>query len=104
MRRRHINAAVSIDDVFSIWRILHGMVPVSFGERNQTRAIEIHTIKVNEIWILVGVLPAGTKPDLPVFFVDLINPAQNKFSLRDLIFDSAFLRIHQVKMTPTVAF
>src|SRR5260370_718369 len=78
------------------------MVPVSFGERDQARAIKIHAIKVNEIRILIGVLAAGSEPDLAIVFIDLINPANNKFSLRNLVFDSPFLCIHEVKVTPTV--
>src|SRR5262245_35098927 len=79
------------------------MVPVAFCERDQARAVEIHAIKMNEIRILVRVLAAGSEPDLPIFFVNLIDPANDKLSFGYLVFNPPFLRIDQVKMPPTVA-
>src|SRR4051812_46683830 len=79
------------------------MVPISFRERDQTRAVKVHAVKLNEAWVLVGVLAPGPKPDLPFLFIDHVDAAQDKFPLRNLVLDRACPGIHQIEMSPPIA-
>ena len=45
-----------------------------------TASIEIHAIVVDEVGVLVLVPSTGTKPDLSLFFVDLVNVADDEFA------------------------
>src|SRR5207249_11849961 len=55
------------------------------------------------IGVLVIILAAGAKPNLPLLFINAVHAAHDPIALRDLILDSAFLRIDQIEMPPAVA-
>ena len=87
----------------SIGRVLNRVRAVAGGESDQAGAVEIDAIIVNEIRILIGIAAAGAKPDLPLLFVDPLDPADDEVSLGDLVFDGPFLGIDQIQMPPAVA-
>ena len=101
---RRIDAAVRVDQVLAIGRELHRVVAVAFGERDQTRAVEVHAVVMHEVRILIGILAAGVKPDLSFLLVDLVDAADNILARGDLILDAAVFDVEQVQVPPAVAF
>src|ERR1041385_4711103 len=104
MNGRLINTAIGIDDVFAVGRILDRVITVAFGEGGETGAIEVHAIEMDEVRILVGISPAGTEPNLAIFFVDAIDGADDKLAFGDLVRDFSSGDVNEVKMPPAIAF
>jgi len=104
MDRRKIDAAVSIDDVVAVGRVLNGVIAIALSEGNQAGAVEIHAAELDEVRVLIGIFSAGTKPDLTFFFVDAIDSANDELAFGDLLFDFAAGNIDEVEVPPSVAF
>ena len=83
---------------------MNGVIAVAFGQRNQAATIKANAVVMHEIRVLIAALPARAKPDLPVFFIDPIDPAHDEFAFGDLVFDRPVLEVDQVKVPPSVAF
>src|SRR5215467_12193586 len=79
------------------------MIALALGKRRQACAVEVDSIKLNEIGILTGVLSTGSKPNLTVLLIDSVNGADDVLPLCDLVLDPALLGVNQVKMPPAVA-
>src|SRR5436305_552836 len=66
-------------------------------------AIEVYPAMMNQIRVLIVKYAAGTKPNNPIGWIDGFDPANDPFALGDRILQSARLRIHKVKVPPSVA-
>ncbi len=74
MHRSHIHAAVGVDEITAIRRILDGVVSVTVGKGDQAGAVEVNPIEVHEVRVLVRILATGAEPDLSLFSSTLSMP------------------------------
>src|SRR5262249_45104697 len=102
---RQVHARVGVDEVLAARRELRAdraaaprasrasrgsffvglMVAVPFGQRDQTAAVEVDAVVVDEVRVLVGVLAAGPEPDLPLILVDAVHAADDVVPFGDLV-------------------
>src|SRR5262249_25098831 len=101
--RRQVYARIRIDQVLAVRGILDRVVAVPLGQRDQTGAVEVDAVVVDQVRVLVRVHAAGAKPDLPLLLVNAVDAADDPFAFGDLVLDDAGFGIDQVKLTPTVA-
>ena len=103
MDRGHVDAAVGVDEIPAIRRKLDRVAAVALGQGDQSGAVEIDAVVMDEVRILVGVLAAGAEPDLPLLLVDAVDAADDVRALGDLVLDLAGLGVDQVEVPPAVA-
>jgi hypothetical protein len=65
------------------------VVGIGFRKRRQASAVEIDPVVVNQVWILPRVHTACLEPDLPFFFIHLLNSPHDPIAFCDLILHSA---------------
>jgi hypothetical protein len=78
------------------------MTAVALGQRDQTGAVEIDAVVMDEIRVLPFVLAARPEPDLAVILVDPVDPADDPVAFGDRILDAALRAIDQVQVPPAV--
>src|SRR6267378_2194894 len=78
------------------------MVAVAFCQCDQTAAIEVDSIEVDEIGVLIRIPATRSEPDLPLLLINAINSTDHKLAFCNLVLDFPGLGVHEIKMTPTV--
>src|SRR5262245_4859822 len=101
MYGRRIHTAVGVNDVFTIGRVLDGMVAIGLGEGDKAGAVEVNAIEVDKIGVLIRIFAAGAEPDLAVLLVNTVDASDDELTCGDRVLDLAFFRINQVEMTPS---
>src|SRR5262249_11343573 len=79
------------------------MVRIRFCERNQTGAVEIDPVVMDEIRILPGIHPARLEPDLVLLSVDFFNPSHGPLAPGYLVLNFSAHTIVKVQVIPAVA-
>ena len=80
------------------------VVSVAFGQRRESRAVEVHSTEVHVIRILLRPDAARAEPDLPTFVIHAFHAAHDPLATGNLVLDFAGFCIVKVKMIPAVAF
>src|SRR4051794_34162962 len=80
------------------------MIAIAFGQRHQTRAVEVNAIELNEVGILIRISSPGPKPNLSFFFVNAIDAAHDKLAFGNLVLDLSSSDIDEIEMAPAIAF
>src|SRR5262245_12119158 len=78
------------------------MRSIAGGQSHEAGPIKVHTIKMDQIRILVRVPTRGAKPDLTLLFIDALDSADDEVALGDLTLDRPFLGIDQIQMPPAI--
>ena len=56
MNGRHVDTRIRVDEELAVGRMLNRVVSVAFGQGDQSGAVEVDAVEMNEIGILAGVL------------------------------------------------
>ena len=80
VNRRHVNAAVRIDEIGPVRRELHRVAAVARRQGDETGAVEVDSVRVQEVRVLTGVLAASPEPDLAFLLVDQVDAPDDVFS------------------------
>ena len=101
--RRQIDARVRVDVVLVIRRPRDVVRAIRLRVRDQTRAVEVDAVVVNEVRVLLRVHAARAEVDLAVGDIDAVHAAHHPLALRDLVLHAARLAIVQVEVVPAIA-
>src|SRR5205823_11813061 len=84
-----VHTRIGVDEVLSIRRVLDRMIAVALRQCDQSGAVEVDAVIMDQVRILIRILAAGTEPDLPACFVDAVDTAHDILAPGNLVLDLA---------------